>query len=96
MTAANREAVLEAALAAVNGERNASYDEPEDNFGRISMLWTAYLGFEVSATDVAVMNILQKVGRLMHTPDHHDSWVDIAGYAACGADVSQTTTRGTK
>ena len=95
MTAANRTAVLEAALAAVNGERNESYDEPENNFLRISMLWTTYLGFEVSASDVAVMNILQKVGRLMHTPDHWDSWVDIAGYAACGADVA-TTTKGTK
>jgi hypothetical protein len=90
MSAANRTAVLEDALAAVNGERNQSYDEPENNFLRISMLWTAYLGFEVSASDVAIMNILQKVGRLMHTPGHVDSWVDIAGYAACGADVAAT------
>ena len=91
MTAANREAVLAAALAAVNGERNESYDEPENNFLRISMLWTAYLGYEVSASDVAVMNILQKVGRLMYSPTHWDSWVDIAGYAACGADVADST-----
>ena len=95
MSAANREAVLAAALAAVNGERNQSYDEPEDNFGRTAQLWSAYLTVEVTAIDVAVLMVLLKVARLMHTPGHVDSWVDIAGYAACGADVSQTT-RGTK
>ena len=87
--------MLAEARAAVNGARNESYDEPENNFLRISLLWTAYLGFEVSASDVAVMNVLQKVGRLMYSPTHWDSWVDIAGYAACGADVA-TTTKGTK
>ena len=95
MSAANRTAVLEAALAAVNGERNASYSEPADNFGRTAQLGSAYLTVEISAIDVAVLMVLLKVARLMHTPGHHDSWVDIAGYAACGADVS-TTTKGTK
>jgi hypothetical protein len=32
-----------------------------------------------------------KVARLMHTPGHVDSWVDIAGYAACGADVAASS-----
>ena len=101
MSGETRAAVLAEARAAVNGARNDSYDEPESNFERIASLWSAYLGREITPTDVAVMNVLQKVGRLMHTPDHWDSWVDIAGYAACGADVatsstSSTTTRGTK
>ena len=96
MSAANRTAVLEAALAAVNGERNESYDEPEDNFGRTAQLWSAYLTVNITPVDVAVLMVLIKVARLMHTPGHVDSWVDIAGYAACGADVSQTTIRGTK
>lgn len=91
MSGETRESVLKAALAAVNGARNESYDEPENNFRRISLLWSAYLGWEITPTDVAVMNILQKVGRLMHTPNHVDSWVDIAGYAACGADVATPT-----
>ena len=92
MSATTRAVVLDTAKAAVNGARNAAYDEPEDNFLRISMLWSAYLGQQIAPVDVAVLNILQKVGRLMHTPDHRDSWVDIAGYAACGADVAEATT----
>lgn len=88
MTNIHRRQVLEEAERIVNGQRNDTYDEPENNFRRIAMLWTAYLGIEVNDSDVAVMNILQKVGRLQYTPTHKDSWVDIAGYAACGADVA--------
>ncbi len=88
MTAANRVRLLEEAATIVNGERNVTYDEPEDNFARIGALWSAYLGRAITPADVAAMNVLQKVGRLMHRPTHRDSWVDIAGYAACGADVA--------
>jgi len=91
MSAANRTAVLEDALAAVNGERSQSYDEPEDNFGRTAQLWSAYLTVDITAVDVAVLMVLLKIARLMHTPGHVDSWVDIAGYAACGADVASSS-----
>jgi hypothetical protein len=28
--------------------------------------------------------VVTKVARLVQTPDHLDSWVDVAGYARCG------------
>ena len=28
--------------------------------------------------------IVTKVARLIQTPDHLDSWVDVAGYSRCG------------
>ena len=34
------------------------------------------------------MHDVLKVARLMETPKHEDSWVDIAGYGACGAEVA--------
>lgn len=40
--------------------------------------------------DVAIMNMLIKVARLAKNPQHHDSVVDIAGYAACLADVQES------
>ncbi|MGA0895461.1 MAG: DUF6378 domain-containing protein [Ilumatobacteraceae bacterium] len=89
MTANARTRLLDDAAKLVNGDRNATYDEPLDNFLRIAALWSAYLNVPIGPADVAVLNVLQKVGRLMHTPGHVDSWVDIAGYAACGADVTQ-------
>jgi len=70
---------------------------PEDNFTCIADLWTAYLQrrsavkqeYGPDQTDVAVMMVLMKVARLAETPNHADSWRDIAGYAACGARASK-------
>lgn len=28
-----------------------------------------------------------KIARLENDPHHHDSWVALAGYAACGAEI---------
>ena len=42
----------------------------------------------LSATDIATMMALMKLARLAETPDHADSWRDLAGYAACGARAS--------
>jgi hypothetical protein len=86
-----REVLLDKAKGLVMGDRNKVYDDPIDNFGRIVDLWNPYLEAifgerEVQPHDVAILNILQKIARIAHTPDHADSWVDIAGYAACGWD----------
>lgn len=88
-----REQCLDTAKAAVIGARQDSYGGPEKNFGRIARLWTAYLkdhepSIELDETDVAAMMILLKVARILGDDGHMDSWVDIAGYAACGADIA--------
>lgn len=72
----------------VNGDRNNTYGPPSQDFTRTAQLWTTYLDGRstLEAHDVAVMMILLKVSRLACTPDHEDSWIDIAGYAACGWD----------
>ena len=83
-----RQEVLAKALELVTGEREADYGTPEENFTRIADMWTAYLGKDVSPPDVAAMMALVKVARLANTPYHEDSWVDLAGYAACGGELS--------
>lgn len=78
-------------------KRGLNYGKPENNFARIASLWSVYFNQRgyidetdfVSETDVAILMVLMKVGRLMETPNHLDSWMDIAGYAACGAEVSR-------
>jgi hypothetical protein len=35
------------------------------------------------------MMALMKIARLATNPAHEDSWVDLAGYAACGASVAK-------
>jgi hypothetical protein len=91
----NKQACLEAAIRAVCGDRHLNYGKPEDNFKRIAALWEAYTtirhsdvpGFKFTPTDVALLMILMKVARLAYSPGHNDSWIDIAGYAACGYDI---------
>ena len=72
----------------VCGHREQDYGTPEDSFGMIAQLWSAYMKKEVSASDVAVMMGLLKVARLASNPQHMDSWVDLAGYAACGGEIN--------
>lgn len=84
--------VLEEALSIVFGAREKAYGHPRDDFARIASLWNGYMGgkFGVTpftATDVPHMMVLLKMARLMETPDHRDSIVDIAGYAATAARV---------
>lgn len=94
----NKADLLKEALGIVE-KRGLSYGKPENNFARISQLWSIYFGMReattregmylVDETDVAILMVLMKVARLMERPDHLDSWLDIAGYAACGAEVSR-------
>lgn len=84
----HREAVLLDAAEIVSGEREDTYGGPEDSFARIAAYWSTCLNHEVTPLDVAKMMLLLKVARLDVAPDHRDSWVDVAGYAACGAEVA--------
>lgn len=88
--------VLEDAIKAV-GDRGLNYGKPEENFYRIARLWNVHLintGLVrdpsealLTAADVAMMCALLKVARLQHQPMHMDSWIDLAGYAACGGEI---------
>jgi hypothetical protein len=72
--------VLTEAASIVKGARQWDYGTPADNHGRTAAMWSAYLGVPITARDVCMMNVLQKVSRYRHSP-HRDSLVDIAGYA---------------
>lgn len=83
-----RKECLDHAAKAVLTDRNAAYGEPEDSFGVIAALWSRYTGCDISTADVAAMMIILKLARVEGNPRHMDSWVDIAGYAACGAECA--------
>lgn len=83
-----RESVLNRAIECVCGEREQDYGSPEDNFGRIAKYWSTHLGMEITAEDVAVMMALLKIARIGTGVATDDSWVDLAGYAACGGEIA--------
>ena len=83
----NRLDTLKAAAECVCGSREEDYGSPEDNFAVIAGLWTAYTGTDVTPKDVAMMMALLKIARAK-AGSKPDTYVDLAGYAACGAEIS--------
>jgi hypothetical protein len=76
------DSILTEAENIIHGKRQESYGDPERNYERIARFWSVYLEKEITAVDVCQMMILLKQARLISTPTHRDSIVDIAGYAA--------------
>lgn len=87
--------MLHEAAHIVAGNRDQQYGGPEDSFEAIAAHWTAYLArrkgltSSLHAEDIAAMMTLLKVARL-ETGDkiQPDTWTDIAGYAACGYEIT--------
>jgi len=85
----NRKQILEVATKCVCGERQDQYGSPKDNFDVIAKLWTDYIGATITATDVAMMLCLLKIARIKTGSATEDSFVDLAGYVALGAEVEE-------
>lgn len=51
-------------------------------------VWSVYKGVEFTANDVAMMMALLKIARIRTGTATDDSYVDLAGYAACGAEIN--------
>lgn len=83
----NRKECLEKAIETVCNDREDIYGKPENNFKLISDLWSAYKGTEFSSKDVAVMMALLKIARITTGKHKDDNFIDIAGYAACAAEI---------
>ena len=84
----NRATTLDTARNYVLKDRAADHGDLENNFTLIAILWSDYLETQVTSSDVAVLMVLLKVARTKSNPGHEDNWVDIAGYAACGAELA--------
>lgn len=100
----NAEEMLHSATKAVVGPRAEDYGDKYTNHTRIAKLWTMWLNertrtwatedndeptdVEITAYDAAMMMLLVKVARLMHSPGHQDSHIDIAGYASISEEIA--------
>lgn len=94
-----RRDILESAINCVCGKREEDYGTPENNFRTIAELWETYLNAThptealsfgagwITSKDVCIMMALLKIARIA-TGRSADSFVDLAGYAACAAEVS--------
>ena len=93
-----RAAILDAAKEIVTGEREQQYGKPEDNFRMIGNLWEIYLkarcldscgGLHILPEDVAMMMSLLKIARIASGNYKADSFIDLAGYAACAGECAK-------
>ncbi|WP_311348264.1 DUF6378 domain-containing protein [Corynebacterium durum] len=69
----------------VLNDRRKAYGRADESFGRIAILWSDVLGYQVTPQQVASCMIMLKVARLLAPAkdgSHDaDSVVDIQGYA---------------
>ena len=89
-----RKEILYHANQCVNGSREQDYGSPENNFKTIADLWTVYKGVNFTAVDVAMMMALLKIARIKNGGGTGDSFIDLAGYAACGGELATDTMTG--
>lgn len=84
--------MLQVAHETINGARQNDYGDKLLNFSQISMLWTALFSHKlneaITPEEVAMAMIQVKLSRLVKSPGHKDSWLDVAGYSGC-ADILQ-------
>lgn len=84
-----RENVLATAGELITKDRADLYGPPQQSFGRIGALWGAVLGTEAIAPEVVALMLVQlKVSRVVSSPSHKDSWVDLCGYGALGGELA--------
>lgn len=90
-----RAKLLDEAKGLITGDRNNTYGPPDQDFRRSADALNAYGykgpgGRDLLPHDIAIMVMSVKLSRLVWSFDHSDSWLDIAGYSACGYECTIT------
>jgi hypothetical protein len=92
----NNKSILEQfddAYSVVTADRRDIYGDPLDTYRRISKLREVVEECPDPDLREILGMVVTKVARLIQTPNHLDSWVDIAGYARCGAMLMDSRQR---
>lgn len=95
-----RRECLDNAANAVLRDREKTHGPPQDVFSTAALFFTGYLrgrgklkdGEDIEDFDVGILDGLQKIARISHNTSHADSYVDMAGYAACSCELATSKT----
>lgn len=80
---------FDAAIRDLTDRRGVVYGPPKKNFKRIQKLKAIISECPDAAAREALECIAMKISRLIETPTHLDSWIDIAGYARTGVMATE-------
>ena len=69
--------------------RAAAYGPASESLDKIAARWSQVLECEVTPAQVVLCMVDLKMVRLTHDAGHHDSLVDVIGYAALMAEVAE-------
>ena len=83
----NRGEILDEAKRLTHTDRQKNYGSPYVTHKRIADLWSVYLETEITPSQVALCLCLVKIARLIETPDHEDSFIDLAAYASIAGEI---------
>ena len=87
MIGKDRHAILKTAGDLIDGERARDYGDATEMHRRIAVGWSEILGVNVRAHDVTLCMIWLKMSRLIETPSHSDSCVDLVAYGALYGEI---------
>jgi hypothetical protein len=73
----------------ITEERGKVYGHPSVDFGRAMRIKAVIAECKDPLARHALEMIAVKIARLIESPDHVDSWDDVAGYAWCGKEVTR-------
>jgi hypothetical protein len=81
------DAIAIQAIQAVTGPRADTHGDAQETMQRTAALWSAYIGREVTPTQVAVCMMLVKLARSRHYDRDH--WIDTVGYALIAEEAAR-------
>lgn len=83
----DRDKILNSASDLINGPRAKDYGDAYEMHRRIAAGWTEIVGVNITPAKVALCMAWLKIARLVETPDHLDSFVDLVAYGALAGEI---------
>ena len=87
MIGRDRKKIIKAASDLMDGERAKDYGDAYEMHRRIAAGWAEILGVEVKAHEVALCMAWLKIARLVESPGHEDSYVDLVAYGSLAGEI---------
>jgi len=78
---------MKAASDLMDGERAKDYGDALEMHRRIAAGWTEILGVDVKPHEAALCMAWLKIARLVETPGHEDSYVDLVAYGSLAGEI---------